>query len=366
VGVTVPFETAFRGRSVLVTGHTGFKGSWLALWLHQLGARVSGYALPPPTEPSLFRAAGVRERLAAHYERDLRDREALRGALAAAVPSVVFHLAAQPLVRRGYAEPFETFETNVLGTVAVLEAVRELGLRCVVVVVTSDKCYENHEQVWPYRECDRLGGADPYSASKAATELVVEAYRHSYFPPAEQARHGVWLASARAGNVIGGGDWAPDRIVPDCIRALAAGRPVHVRRPQALRPWQHVLEPLGGYLTLAAGLLRGDAPHLASAWNFGPRPDDEATVRDVVEALLRAWGEGAWLDEPEPGALPETGQLRLGIDRARCELGWRPRWSLAEAVARTALWYRRHAQLGDQAGAMAEACLSEIAEYEAA
>jgi CDP-glucose 4,6-dehydratase len=352
--VSMPFAAAFRGRSVLVTGHTGFKGSWLALWLHRLGARVSGYALAPPTDPSLFRAAGVREHLAAHHECDLRDRGALRAALAAAEPAVIFHLAAQPLVRRGYAQPFETFEVNFLGTVAVLEAVRDLGLRCAVVVVTSDKCYESHEQVWPYRECDRLGGRDPYSAS------------NSYFPPAEGDRHGVWLASARAGNVIGGGDWAPDRIFPDCVRALAAGRPVAVRHPDALRPWQHVLEPLGGYLTLAAGLLRGDAPHLASAWNFGPRPDDEATVRDVVEALLRAWGEGSWLHQPEPGAPPEAVQLRLGIDRARGELGWRPRWSLAEAVVRTARWYRRHAALGDHPGAMADACLTEIGDYEAA
>jgi CDP-glucose 4,6-dehydratase len=366
VGVSVPFEGAFRGVRVLVTGHTGFKGSWLALWLHRLGAEVTGYSLPPATEPSLFRAAGVRDGLAVHHEADVRDRRALRAAFDAAAPVVVFHLAAQPIVRRGYAEPYETIETNVLGTAAVLDTVRELGLRCVVVVVSSDKCYLNRESGRPCRESDRLGGDDPYSASKAAAELVVEAYRRSYFAPAEAPRHGVWVASARSGNVIGGGDWSPDRIVPDCARALAAGRPVTVRNPCALRPWQHVLEPLCGYLTLAARLLAGDAPHLASEWNFGPRPEDEASVRDLVSALHKAWGAGSWVELPQSGAPREAVVLRLAIDGALRALGWRPRWSLDEAIRRTAHWYRRQAEIGDRTGAMADACLAEIRDYESA
>ncbi len=366
MGVSVPFEGTFRGLPVLVTGHTGFKGSWLTLWLHRLGAKVTGYALPPATEPSLFRAAGVRDRLATHHEADVRDRVTLRSAFAAAAPTVVFHLAAQPIVRRSYAEPFATLETNVLGTAAVLDTIREMGQRCAVVVVTSDKCYENREQGRPCRESDRLGAHDPYSASKAAAELVVEAYRLSFFPPAEAARHGVWVASARAGNVIGGGDWSADRIVPDCARAIAAGRPVRLRSAGAQRPWQHVLEPLGGYLTLAARLLQGDAPHLAAEWNFGPRPGDEATVRDLVSALMKAWGTGSWVEEPEPGAPPEASALRLAIDGAARALDWRPRWSLDEAISRTACWYRRHAELGDVPGAMADTCLAEIRDYESA
>jgi CDP-glucose 4,6-dehydratase len=364
--VSVSFADAFRGRPVLVTGHTGFKGSWLSLWIARLGARVTGYALPPPTRPSLFEAGGVRARLTAHWEADVRDRTALRAALAEATPDVVFHLAAQPIVRRSYASPVETFDVNVLGTAVLLDAVRELGLRCAVVVVTSDKCYENREPSRPRRESDRLGGDDPYSASKAAAEIVVESYRRSYFPPADAARHGVLLSTARAGNVIGGGDWAEDRIVPDCVRALGDGQPVAVRNPRSRRPWQHVLEPLAGYLTLAAALLGTDAPRFAEAWNFGPRPDDEATVCEVVDAFLGEWGNGTWAERPEAEAPTEAARLRLSIDAAVRRLGWSPRWALAEAIRRTARWYRRHADGGGVPGAMAEACLAEIADYEAA
>ena len=366
LAVSVSFADAFRGRPVLVTGHTGFKGSWLSLWLTRLGARVSGYALPPPTRPSLFEAGGVRSRLADHREADIRDRPALRAALAAAAPDVVFHLAAQPIVRRSYAAPLETFDVNVMGTAALLDAVRELGLRCAVVVVTSDKCYENREPSRPRRESDRLGGDDPYSASKAAAEIVVESYRRSFFPPGDAARHGVRLATARAGNVVGGGDWAEDRIVPDCVRALGDARPVAVRNSGSRRPWQHVLEPLAGYLTLADALLGPEAPRFAEAWNFGPRPDDEATVREVVEAFLGEWGDGTWAERPEPGAPAEAARLRLSIDAAVERLGWSPRWALDETVRRTARWYRRHADTGAAPGAMEEACLAEIADYEAA
>ncbi|RMG12507.1 MAG: CDP-glucose 4,6-dehydratase [Planctomycetota bacterium] len=332
-------ERAYRGRSVFVTGHTGFKGAWLTLWLHRLGARVSGYALAPPTDPSLFAAARVEELLSAHHEADLRETERLERAVADAAPDVVFHLAAQALVRPSYAAPRETFAVNVVGTAALLDAVRALGRPCPVVAVTSDKCYENREQVWGYREDDPFGGHDPYSASKGAAEVLVASYRRSF---------GMRLASARAGNVIGGGDWAADRIVCDLARAVAAGEPLEVRSPRAVRPWQHVLEPLSGYLLLGARLLESDDPRWASGWNFGPLPGDELTVRELVERFLAAWGEGSWRDASDPKQPHEAKVLRLCVDKALWELGWRPRWSADEAIRRTVEWYRAfHAGEGD-------------------
>ncbi len=332
---------AFAGRSVFVTGHTGFKGSWLSIWLHALGARVSGYALAPPTSPSNFEACGLRGLLAGHYQADLRDYGSLCAALEAAAPEVVFHLAAQPLVRQSYANPRETFDVNVMGTLNLLEAIRVQGRSCVVLVITSDKCYENREQTWGYRECDALGGHDPYSASKGAAEIVVAAYRSSFFPPAELRRHGVNLATVRAGNVIGGGDWAQDRILTDVVRHLRAGLPVPVRSPTAIRPWQHVLEPLSGYLTLAARMFLSDDPALSSGWNFGPTPGEEIPVSQLVELFIQAWGSGAWQDVSDPGQPHEAGVLRLCIDKALHQLHWRPRWSVVEAVRRTAEWFRR-------------------------
>ncbi len=306
---------AFAGRSVLVTGHTGFKGSWLALWLHRLGAKVTGYALPPPTEPSNFCASAVRDLLAKHYEAEIRDAAALHAAVAAAQPDVVFHLAAQSLVRESYQSPRATFEVNVIGTLGLLDAVRAAGKPCVVVSVASDKCYENREQVWGYREIDPLGGHDLYSASKGAAEIAVAAYRRSFFPPERLGRHGVKLATARAGNVIGGGDWAKDRILTDAVRHLESGRPVPVRNPDAVRPWQHVLEPLSGYLTLAARMLESDAPSWCDAWNFGPLPGEELPVRRLVELFLQYWGEGTWTDVSDPNQPHEAGVLRLNIDK---------------------------------------------------
>jgi CDP-glucose 4,6-dehydratase len=359
--MTDAFAGAFRGRSVLVTGDTGFKGSWLALWLHRLGARVTGYALAPPTDPSHFVAADVAATLAAQHEADIRDGARLAQAVRDAAPDVIFHLAAQALVRDSYLAPRETFEVNAIGCASLLDAVRALGKPCVVVMVTSDKCYENREQPWGYREIDPMGGSDPYSASKGAAEIVIQSYRRSFFPTARLAEHGVKLATARAGNVIGGGDWAKDRIVPDIVRSLLAGQPVPVRNPAAVRPWQHVLEPLHGYLTLAARMLESDDPLWRDSWNFGPLTEDNVTVEALVEAFLADWGEGAWADASCPGQVPESRLLRLNIDKALWELGWRPRWKFAEAVAHTANWYKRFA-----AGrpAMRDASLATIADYE--
>ena len=327
----------WRGRRVLLTGHTGFKGGWLALWLQSLGAEVTGYALPPQTRPSLFEAARIGESMRS-IEGDVRDLAALASAVQSARPEVVFHLAAQSLVRRSYRDPVETYATNVMGTVHLLEAVRTTGGVRAVVNVTSDKCYENREWTWGYRENEPLGGADPYSSSKACAELVSAAYRQSYFADAASAPA---LATARAGNVIGGGDWAEDRLVPDVLSAFLGGRAACIRRPLAVRPWQHVLEPLGGYLLLAQRLHAQGAP-FATAWNFGPDAADAQPVQGVVEQLARLWGEGAgW--QSQPGDHPhEASLLMLDVSRARHQLGWRPRLPLEAALQMVVDWARAH------------------------
>ncbi len=355
---------AFAGRSVFLTGHTGFKGSWLAIWLHRLGARVVGYSLPPPTTPSNFELSGVRDLLAAHHEADIRDGDGLKKALLDADPDVVFHLAAQALVRDGYARPRETFEVNAIGTASVLDVVRARGKPCVVLVITSDKCYAQREQAGGYREDDPMGGHDPYSASKGAAELVTAAYRCSFFAPTRLAQHGVKLASARAGNVIGGGDWARDRIITDVVRSLAAGQPVPVRNPLAVRPWQHVVEPLHAYLTLAARMLHSDDPAWCEAWNFGPLPGDDVPVSKLVEQFIVVWGAGSWKDVGTPDQPHEAPVLRLAIDKAIAQLGWRPRWALVEAIRRTAAWYRRYYE--EKRANMRAACEADIAAYESA
>jgi CDP-glucose 4,6-dehydratase len=341
---------------VFLTGHTGFKGGWLALWLHALGARVHGYALDPTTAPNLFNAACVADVLASDTRADLADLNALQTALAAAQPRVVFHLAAQPLVRASYADPLGTLATNVMGTAHVLEAVRSVPSVRAVVVVTTDKVYDNPETATPFVETDPLGGHDPYSASKGAAEIVAASYRASFFQRADAAQ----IATARAGNVIGGGDWAADRLVPDCLRAFAAAQPVALRFPGAVRPWQHVLEPLGGYLRLAQALLRG--PGAACAWNFGPDARGEANVAEVAQRLAALWGQGARVELPTDtaGEHPhEAGQLRLDIRRAQTALGWQPRWSLDQALAHTVDWQR--AWLAGQD--MAAVCRAQIAAY---
>ena len=341
----------WRGRRVFLTGHTGFKGAWLSLWLRQLGAEVTGYALAPPTEPSLFALAGLETGMAS-IEADIRDAARLRTALVQARPEVVFHLAAQALVRRSYADPAETFSSNVMGTVHLLDAVRACDTVRGVVVVTSDKCYENRGLDRGYVEDDPLGGHDPYSSSKACTELVAAAYRRSF------CSDDVAIATARAGNVIGGGDWAADRLVPDMVRAFAAGTPVRIRNPEAVRPWQHVLEPLAGYLLLAESLVVQGQRH-ACGWNFGPDADATATVRTVAELAVRAWGAGAaWVGDPGPHP-HEAHLLMLDASRARAALGWAPRLTLGQAVADTVEWYRAQAGGADAASL----CLEQIARY---
>jgi CDP-glucose 4,6-dehydratase len=339
------FADLYRGKRVLVTGHTGFKGAWLSEWLLGLGAEVTGFALPPPTTPSLFVQLGLASRLR-HIEGDVRDLAAVRAAFAVARPDFVFHLAAQPLVRLSYDQPTETFAANVMGTANVLEAARlaaDPARPCTVIAITTDKCYENREWVHSYREEDPMGGYDPYSASKGAAELVIASYRRSYFSAPDSP---VRLASARAGNVIGGGDWALDRIVPDCMRALAKGETIPVRNKVATRPWQHVLEPLSGYLWLGAALsgLAPDRFHYpaqsyASAFNFGPTLASNRTVAELVQEILKHW-PGRWEDRSDPRAVHEAKLLNLATDKAHHLLGWRPVWSFAETIARTATWYR--------------------------
>lgn len=380
----------YKGRRVMVTGHTGFKGAWLSEWLLALGSRVSGLALPPPTDPALFDQLGLASRCD-HRIGDIRDAAQVGRVLRDTKPDFVFHLAAQPLVRRSYEQPVETYETNVMGTIHVLEALRSIDWPCAAVIVTTDKVYENREWLYGYRECDPLGGHDPYSSSKAAVEIVVNSWRRSFF-----AAHPVRIATARAGNVIGGGDWATDRIVPDSVRSLMRDEPIPVRNSDSTRPWQHVLEPLSGYLWLGACLLYGGAgirqevpsvdaggdcvpalsrrahpasssglrrasrallqkraahhpaisdrrtltSDLCSAFNFGPGDDANRTVRELVEEMIKHW-PGRWEDKSGATAVHEAGQLRLAIEKARAMLEWAPVWNFEEAVKQTVNWYRQ-------------------------
>jgi len=322
----------WQNRRVLITGHTGFKGGWLALWLSDLGARVYGYALQPPTQPNFFDCLRLADCLDDHRLGDICDPPAFAEAVARAEPEVVFHLAAQPLVRAAYRDPVATCATNVLGTVQVLDALRRCPSLRAVVVVTSDKCYENREWVWPYRETDPLGGADPYAASKAAADLLAHAWRRSFFEA-----QGIGLATARAGNVIGGGDWAPERLVPDLLRALDRDETLWIRSPRAVRPWQHVLESLSGYLTLAERLHQGD-PEARGAWNFGPDGADTWSVERVANWFV-ARSSLRWQAERADGP-PESTLLALDSSRARARLGWQPRWPLEEALERTLAWHQ--------------------------
>ena len=347
----------WQGKRVLLTGHTGFKGSWLALWLQQLGAQVSGFALAPPTRPSLFELARVEEGIDSHIG-DLRDLAALRRAFDLARPEIVLHLAAQPLVRESYRDPLGTYASNVMGTLHLLEVMREVGGVRSCVLVTTDKVYANREWLWPYREDEPLGGHDPYSSSKACCELLVQSYAASFFHPARYAEHGLALAAARAGNVLGGGDFAADRLIPDVLAAWSRGEPVTLRYPQAVRPWQHALEPLAGYLQLAQGLYQ-QGPALDGAWNFGPADTDMCRVGEVVEQLAANWADCPGL-RIEPSELHEAGLLRLDSTRARQLLGWSPRWSLTECLAATLDWHQAWRRGED----MRAVTLGQLANYQ--
>ena len=335
------FESIFRGKRILITGHTGFKGGWLVLWCTKIGAEVTGYALPP-APGALFEAIALSHDCRS-VEGDVRDLANLEATVRQTKPEVIFHLAAQPLVRLSYDEPIETLTTNIVGTANLLEAVRRVGTPCVVVVITTDKCYEPHPLGEPLVETDRLGGADIYSVSKAGAELLVDGYRRSFFPLQHLRRHGVRVATARAGNVFGGGDWADDRLVPDAMRALSKGLPIVARQPNAIRPWQHVLEPLAGYLMLAARLLSGNVTERAefcSAWNFGPDLSAMCPVSTLLDTLVQAWGSGTWQSRTADDHRHETGVLRLSSAKSIALLGWQPRWPLHTAIGHTVEWYQ--------------------------
>lgn len=342
----------WRGKRVFLTGHTGFKGSWLSLWLESLGSELTGFSLAPPTTPNLFEVANVARGMTS-YISDIRDLSSLQKAMQEAKPEIVIHMAAQPLVRKSYLDPVETYATNVMGTVNLLESVRQTPSVKAVVVVTTDKCYENKEWPWGYRETEPMGGYDPYSSSKGCAELITAAYRRSFFQ-----KHDIGVASARAGNVIGGGDWAEDRLVPDILKAFEENRAVSIRNPQSTRPWQHVLEPLSGYLTLAEHLYeQGQA--FSEGWNFGPNDDDARPVQWIVEQLASNWGNGAsW--QLDMGQHPhEANYLKLDTSKAKVRLGWRPSWNLQTALQNITLWHR--AWLGQED--MKKVCLSQILQY---
>lgn len=328
----------WKGRNVFLTGHTGFKGSWLTLWLNALGANVAGYALDPPTQPNLFEQAEVAGSVHSIHA-DIRDFQRLKSAIAEFDPEVVVHMAAQSVLRRGYEDPIETYSSNVIGTVHLLEAIRQLRHPCVVVMVTSDKCYANHEGVWGYRENEAMGGHDPYSNSKGCAELVTAAYRESFFPPSQLERHGVAIASARAGNVVGGGDWTCDQLIPDLMRAFLAGQPCLIRNPSAIRPWQFVLEPLHGYLLLAERLTE-DASRFSCGWNFGPAEDDAKPVSWIADELARSWGNGACWKNDAVVHYREAQFLKLDSSKARAYLDWHPLVPLHLALDWVVEWYR--------------------------
>ncbi|MDD2761208.1 MAG: CDP-glucose 4,6-dehydratase [Methylomonas sp.] len=350
MGINTKF---WRGKRVCLTGHTGFKGSWLTIWLNKLGADVTGVSLPPETMPNLFTLAKVAG-LCRNQICDIRDIKAVASIIQATQPDIVFHLAAQPLVRVSYRQPVETFSTNVMGTVHVLDSMRGVESTRVAVMITTDKVYRNNEWPWPYRENDALGGHDPYSASKAASEIVIASYRDAFL-----SAQGVAVASARAGNVIGGGDWGEDRLIPDAVRAWQAGQILQIRRPNAIRPWQHVLEPLAGYLKLAEKLWSNQ--ELASAYNFGPHTNEISTVRDVIELARNSYGSGQVNYGDEKDGLHEAGRLALEISKARAMLNVNPTWGLAETIKRTMSWYRSQHQGSDTLAL----CLAEIDDFEA-
>ncbi len=351
-------ESVFNNKKVLITGHTGFKGSWLASWLNYLGADVSGIALPPPSSPSLFDEAGITNEIL-DIRLDVRNHEGLIKIVDELQPDFVFHLAAQSLVRKSYTDPIETWQTNVLGTLNLLDSLRKINEQCIAIIVTSDKCYDNVEWVWGYRENDRLGGPDPYSASKGAAELAFNSYVKSFF---QSPDNGVLIASARAGNVIGGGDWAKDRVVPDCIRAWSAGETVELRNPKATRPWQHVLEPLSGYLLLACHLSKNQDIH-GESYNFGPMDKDIKSVQQLVEEMSRHWDKVNWRDIPASSDGPyESNLLKLNCDKALMHLNWHAAMDFKETIRMTVEWYKEFYD-ADKKSQMKNITVAQIVEY---
>lgn len=350
------FGDFYRGKRVLVTGHTGFKGSWLSIWLHELGAEVIGVGMDPYTERDNYVLSGLKDRIT-DLRGDIRDGEGLKEIFRKYRPDLVFHLAAQPLVRFSYEIPVETYETNVMGTIHVLEAIRATESVKVGVMITTDKCYENKEQIWGYRENEAMGGYDPYSSSKGAAEIAISSWRRSFFNPDQYEKHGKSIASVRAGNVIGGGDWALDRIIPDCIKALETGKPIEIRSPKSIRPWQHVLEPLSGYLLLAEKMWHHPTQY-CEGWNFGPRMESISTVWEVAARVVENYGSGELKDLSEPNALHEAKLLMLDISKAKFRLGWEPRLNIAETVALTVAWYKEYVKQS-----VYELCVEQINRY---
>ena len=351
------YNDFYSGKRVLITGHTGFKGSWLAIWLHELGAEVIGVALDPQTEKDNFVLSGIGKKIKADLRADICDGETMKRIFNEYQPEIVFHLAAQPLVRLSYDEPVDTWQTNVMGTINVMEAFRQCPSAKVAVMITTDKCYENREQNHAYTEDEPMGGYDPYSSSKGACEIAISSWRRSFMNPADFAKHGKAIASVRAGNVIGGGDWANDRIIPDCIRAIEAGKPIEIRNRKAVRPWQHVLEPLRGYLLLAQKMWENPTEY-CEGWNFGPKMDAVVSVWDVATMLTKAYGKGELLDQTDPNAPHEAKLLKLDITKAQTRLGWTPRLTTAEAIALTADWYKRY-----QSEDVYQLCAEEIKSF---
>lgn len=345
----------WNGKNVFLTGHTGFKGSWLSIWLNQLGANVTGYSLQPPTSPSLFEKAGIKK-LLNHYIGDIRDLENLKKEMIVANPDIVIHMAAQPLVRESYIDPVGTYYTNVMGTVNVLESVRSCGNVRAVVNVTTDKCYENKEWIWGYRENEPMGGYDPYSNSKGCSELITSSYRNSFFNPGKYGiEHHVSIASARAGNVIGGGDWAKDRLIPDIINSFEKGESVFIRSPYSIRPWQHVLEPLSGYLSLAEHLYGENGIEFAEGWNLGPNDSDAKPVRWIVDKMCSLWKKEATYEIDKNPQPHEANYLKLDISKAKSKLHWFPKWTLEESLSKIVKWNEHEDKL--------EICKKQISEY---